>query len=182
MMTRKADLSNPETWSLAFDRLYRLEVFDEKQGEVGYDESQREVVPEPVVQERKPTLEAIDCSTRDGAAQARALVANEVFVDGEAAKVFHQFVAHVKRTWGHDLTAEEQFEIVSLFQKNNWSFLSGKCYDTARVNMVRRGLLPHSCLTEDEVLANSIEDEDTSTWTGRRNLKQELIASRNRSR
>ncbi len=52
-MAQRADLANPETWQTAFDRLYRLEAFDEKAGEVGYDESQREIVPERVVKSGK---------------------------------------------------------------------------------------------------------------------------------
>jgi len=107
-------------------------------------------------------------------------VAREVF-NGEAKTVFRQFIAHCKTTWGVDLTEDQQHEIILWFTKNNRSFLDGKAYDACRVNLVRRGILPPGCLTEDEQLANSIEDEDTTTWSGRRNLKQELIAARRRS-
>jgi hypothetical protein len=179
----KADMATPATWQIAFDRLNELRCFNEEGGELGYDESQR--VVEPVVEQPKPepgieALEGLNLLRREDEAQARALIANEVF-NGEAKTVFRQFIAHVLKTFGHELTPDEQREIILWFTNNNRSFLDHKAYDACRVNLVRRGILPPGCLTEDEQLTNSIEDEDTTTWQGRRNLKQELIAARRRS-
>ena len=179
----RADMSNPETWNTAFDRLYALDCFDITNAEVGYDESQR--VVEPVVEQPEPepgieALEGLNMLRREDQVLAAKIVANEVF-NGGAKTVFRQFIAHVLKTFDHELTPDEQREIILWFTANNRSFLDHKAYDACRVNLVRRGVLPHGCLTEDEQLANSIEDEDTTTWQGRRNLKQELIAARRRS-
>jgi hypothetical protein len=181
-MSQNAALANPETWRTAFDRLYQLGCFDEAKGEIGYDESQR--VPDPVapVVVPEPTmadLESIPTHTLEGAAKAREIVSKAVFGD-EARSVFQEFVAHVSKTFGHDLTPDEQFEIVSWFQKNNKSFLDRRAYDQAKVNLIRRNILPESLLTADEKLQMAIESSDTQSWEGRSRLKQGLLASRNR--
>jgi hypothetical protein len=179
----KADMANPATWQIAFDRLNDLRCFNEEAGELGYDASQRVVAPVVEQLEAEPGIEALEglnMLRREDAALAHQIVAREVF-NGEAKVVFRQFIAHVLKTFGHELTPDEQREMILWFTANNRSFLDGKAYDACRVNLVRRGILPPGCLTEDEQLANSIEDEDTATWQGRRNLKQELIAARRRS-
>jgi len=179
----RADLANPETWKIAFDRLYSLQCFDETANapEIGYDESQR--IVEPVIEQPapEPDIEKIDTSTREGAAKARAIVAKAVFgPHGEARVVFNNFRSHCRKVFGIDLDVQQQKEIVNWFVSNRRSFLSNS-WDEMRVNLVRRRILPQSCLTEEEILANSIEDEDTTSYQGRRNLKQEIIASRNRN-
>ncbi len=65
-MTQNADLGNPETYRIAFDRLYQLGCFDEVKGEIGYDESTR--VEEPVVEHpvAAPTIEGLNLSTKAG--------------------------------------------------------------------------------------------------------------------
>lgn len=177
----KADMANPETWRIAFDRLYQLDCFDIAKAEVGYDESLREILPEPVVPERKLTiddLESIDTSTRSGAELAKQIIGDSVFgFDGEARKIFDQFLAHVLRTFGVEITPEAQKQLVVWFQRNNRSFLDHRAYDQAKVNLVKRGILPSTCLTEDEILCGSIENEDTQSWQGKRNLKQEIRAA-----
>ncbi len=174
-------MDSPEVWRIAFDRLYQLGSFDEARAEIGYDPSRKEVVPEPVVPQKKLTvddLESIGTTTREGARLARQIVADAVFGDdGQARQAFQQFVAHVARAFGHNLTEDEQREIINWFQKNNRSFLSNS-YDQCRVNLVKRGILPATCLTEEEVLEGSIENVDTQSWEGRRRLKQQILAQR----
>lgn len=173
----------PVKRDIAFDRLYQLSCFDEAAAEIGYDPSQRVVEPEPVAQEPELTindLEGIDTSTKAGRAKAHQIVADAVFGEGgEARTVFNQFVAHGSKAFGHDLTEEEQRAILDWFVANNRSFLSNS-YDECRVNLVRRGILPSALLTEDEILAGSIENEDTQNYESRRRLKQEILALRKR--
>jgi hypothetical protein len=184
---RGADMSSIETWSLAFDKMYALDLFDIASAEVGYDESQR--VIEPVVEVPEPEATVADIETlnlshsREDERKAKEIVAHAVFVDGEARKMFQGFVAHVSKTFGHDLTENEQREIILWFQKNNKSFLDHRAYNSAKVSLVRSGLLSggDGLLTDDERLSMAIESEDTQTWQGRRNLKMELAASRLRT-
>jgi hypothetical protein len=182
-LAQNADLSNTETYITCFNKLLEWDAFEQSGVlELGYDENKKEVLPEPVAQERRLTvddLESIDTETREGEKIAHQIIAEAVFGD-EAASVFHRFIAHVAKTFGHDISADEQREIILWFQKNNRNFLDHRAYDQCKVNLVRRGILPSTCLTEEEVLAGSIENEDTQSYESRRRLKQEILAARRR--
>jgi hypothetical protein len=178
----RADLANPETYRIAFDRLYQLGCFDEStaKAEIGYDASIRE--QEPVVEQparARLDLEDFNTTTKDGEKLAHQILADAVFgPQGEGRIIFHQFISHVSKTFGHDLTEDEQRELIQWFVRNQKSFLDRRAYDLGKVNLVRRGILNHGCLTADELYSMGIEEEDTQSYSGRRNLAQELAQLR----
>jgi hypothetical protein len=173
-----ADMADPETWKLAFDRLYQLGCFDEARAEIGYDESTR--VQEPVVErpERRPTLDNLEdfnTTTKAGEKLAHQILSDAVFgSQGEGREVFYGFISHVSKTFHHDLTEDEQRELIQWFVKNNKSFLDHRAYDVAKVNLVRRGILPHSLLTATELFEMNLESADTRSYEGRRSLAQKI--------
>jgi hypothetical protein len=124
-------------------------------------------------------LEGIDTSTREGSQTAAAIVSRAIF-DGQAKLLWLDWLRSLKTNFAYTMPEEVQREAILLFQKNNFSFLNRASYDTIRRQLVRTGAMPQSALTEDEILAGSIENEDTQSWEGRRRLKTELIASRRR--
>jgi hypothetical protein len=174
-MTQNADLANPETYRIAFDRLYQLGCFDEVKGEIGYDESQRVEVPVAEQPAPVPTIEGLNLSTKAGEKIARELVSAAVFgPDGDAKIVFGEWLDSLAKNFEYVMPEEVQREVIALFQKNNRSFLDRKSYDEARLNLVRRGLMPSSCLTAQDRLSMSIESADTRSYEGRRSLAQKI--------
>jgi hypothetical protein len=180
-----ANMSSIDTWSLAFDKLWSLDAFDIASAEVGWDESK--VQQEPVVEapERELTvadIENIDTSTREGDKLAKKIVSNAVFgPSGQAAEVFQQFIAHVSKTFGHDLNESEQRELINVFASRNLSFLDHRAYDKARCELVAKGVLPRTCYTPDEVLCLEIEStptHDKSDYDQRLNLKRQIATAR----
>ena len=91
--------------------------------------------------------------------------------------MFNEFLAHVLKTFGFEITPEAQKEMVIWFQRNNRSFLDPRAYDQCKVNLARRSILPRTVLTEDERLCESVEQEDTMSWDVKRRLKQEIRAA-----
>lgn len=178
----RADMSNPITYRIAFDRLFQLRCFSEEAGEVGFDPSTKEVEPVEPEPERKLTvddLENVDTTSKAGEKLAHRIIADAVFgPQGENREVFHQFIDHIAKTFGHDLTETEQRELIQWFVRNNRSFLDRAAYDTAKVNLVRRGILNHGVLTSTELFEMGIEETDTQSYESRRTLKQELAALR----
>jgi hypothetical protein len=150
------------------------------------DESQR--VVEPVVETPAPELtvadlEGLDTSTREGSKIAQRLISAAVFgPSGQAAEVFKQFVAHVSKTFGHDMTESEQRALITIFQQRNLSFLDHRAYDAARREMVlAKNILPRTCLTQDELLCQEIEStptHDKSDYDQRLNLKRQIATAR----
>jgi hypothetical protein len=170
-----ADMANPETWRIGFDRLYQLGCFDEAKAEIGYDGSQR--VEEPVVEQPAPapTIEGLNLSTKAGEKIARDIVSTAVFgPDGDAKILFGEWLDSLAKNFEYMMPEEVQREVINWFQKNNKSFLSYQAYDQCRINLVRRGLMPSSCLTASDRLSMSIEQADTRSYEGRRKLSQEI--------
>lgn len=182
-MAQSASLSHVVTYVKCFEKLLEWGAFEASGTlEIGYDESKKEYVSEPVEQGRKLSaddLESIDTGSRTGAELAHQIVADAVWGrGGEAENIFRQFIAHVARTFHYDLSPEDQREIVQWFTKNNRSFLDAKAYDQCKVNLVRRGILPATLLTEDERLCMSLETSQGTDYETRRKLKQTIIAAR----
>ena len=178
-----ADMSSPETWKLAHERLFSIQAYDEVNGEVGFD-SQR--VVEPVVAQPAPDptiadLETINTQTREGERIAHGILSRAVF-NGEAKAIYLEWLRSLKTSFsGYEMPEHVQREAILWFQNNSRSFLDRRAFDQCRLNLVRRGLMPDMCLTSDDRLAIAVENEDTQGYESRRRIKQELIASRNRS-
>lgn len=179
--TQCASLTDIETYISCFNKLLEWGAFETSGTlEVGYDENVKAYVPEP--EPAKLTiddLETIDTSTREGEALGKRLVNDAVF--GEEAKtIFHQFLAHVERTFGHALSVGEQNEIILFFQRRNLSWLDGASYDAARRHLVSIGMLNRHCLTEDERLCQEIEEDNSTDFQGTTSLRQKVLAARRR--
>lgn len=178
-LSQNADLSRESTWQKSFDRLVELDVFD---AELGFDEDLRTEQPEPEPEEPEPTiedLERFDTSTKAGERLAHAILSRAVF-DGDAKQVYMEWLRSLVNNFGYEMPEDVQRQAVDLFIHNNWSFLSKKCYDAARLNLVRRGVMPDTCLTPEDRLTLSLENADTQSFESRRKIKQQLLAARNR--
>jgi hypothetical protein len=181
-----ANMSSIDTWSLAFDKLWSLDAFDIGSAEVGWDESK--VQQEPVVEQPAPEPTVADLETlnlslsREDERTAQKIVSNAVFgPSGQAAELFQQFIAHVSKTFGHDLTESEQRELIDVFRTRNLSFLDHRAYDKARCELVAKGVLPRTCYTQDELLCLEIEStptHDKSDYDQRLNLKRQIATAR----
>jgi hypothetical protein len=164
-----ADLSRESTWEKSFSRLVELDAFGD---ELGFDENLRTEF-EPAPQEPEPTaadLESIDTSSRAGQRIAEDILSRAIF-QGEAKQVFREWLDSLKNNFDYEMPPEVQREVVQWFLANRRSWLDRKAYDDCRLNLIRRSVIPASCLTEVDRLNWEIEDEyDTTTYEGRRRL------------
>lgn len=159
------NLSQPSAWQSCFERLLECEAFTSD--EVTYDpalKTYREPEPEPEP-EPELTLAALDALpswTEEGERLCRQIVHKHYFAK-EAHPIWAEWVASVEKNFGHKLSEDEQRQAFDFFRDRNLSYLSRRNFDRCRVALVNCGVLPPSCLTEEEQLVQEIERKGIPT-------------------
>jgi hypothetical protein len=157
------DLTIQATWDVLFDRLLTLNCFAES--ELGYDESLITVYkPAPVaepVAEVPFDLEATNLSSREGEKLAKAWLSVQYY-GVEAAELFTLWINSLSSNFGYVPEERAKRAVVKFFQVHNLNFKDRRSYDRVRVALVKNGVFPSHCLTEDEVLAARLESSDLS--------------------
>jgi hypothetical protein len=87
--------------------------------------------------------------------------------------LFSLWIASLANNFGYVPDEREKRQVVKFFQVHGLSFISRQSYDRVRVAMVKIGVFPSYCLTEDEVLAARLETSDLSDRNVRREFQVE---------
>jgi hypothetical protein len=170
------DIRQPENIRKIYDYMNDLGVFT----------SEDVTVPRPVAPvvqpgpERAPDLselETLNLSSREGAARGREL-ANAHYYSVEAAAVYQRWTSFLYDTFKYVLTAEAKKAAIQFFIDTNSSYLDPKAWEKARRSLVRRGLMPRTCLTPEEVVAEQWEQRSdrSDTFAARKELATQLKA------
>ena len=139
------------------------------------------VVTQPVVDssaESTPDLselERLDLGSRSGSIRAKELCDSHYY-SVEAAAVYQKWTSWLYETFHYVLTPDAKKAAIQFFQDTNSSYLDPKAWERARRNLVRRGLMPRTCLTSEEVLAEEVEQttERLDTFHARQELNRKL--------
>ena|SRR5579859_2792459 len=184
-LAQNVALTDVDNYIIMFNKLVEWGAF-EASGvlELGYDPEKRDA--EPVAPERRLTvddLEGIDTSTKAGEALAHQIVADAVF-DGDAKSVFREWITSLKNNFDYEMPPEVQRDyVIPWFLSNQRSWLDRKAFDDCRLNLIRRSILPESCLTDIDRLNWEIEEDfDTQSYEGRRRLAREAAQINRRTR
>lgn len=152
---RNIDLTSVTNWERIFEYADSLAVWSD------HDVTRRQVAaqPQPAREVLVNPLDALEVlpNNREGARAAREL-ANEHYWRTEAAPLWSEWVRSLENHFAYVLPESVARQVCDEFQQRNWSYLDRRNYDRVRVSFVRRGLMPISCLTRDEALAEALEN------------------------
>jgi len=157
-LTRGADMANPETWRLAFDRLYQCGAF-EKNDEIGFDVTLRTVAPEPEPAPAELTYDDLLKLPAESIEDRRRLkAAGERALSLEARPNAAEWIADLEQKHGIVMNDESCEAAFKLFRDHNWSYLDRRNFDRCRVLLVKQGVFPATALTEDEKISIELQD------------------------
>jgi hypothetical protein len=166
---RGADLTQTSSYAACFDRLVQLGAFADD--EIGHDINLKTPDPEPAPVPYD--IETADTQTRTGQRRAKEFL-DERYYSGEVRALFNEWCASIESGFGfYGITDDVKKAAVGEFERRNLSFLSRQAYDEVRRILVRRGILPHTCLTRDELFAEAIEN--TTGSVGEYEARREFI-------
>jgi hypothetical protein len=183
-LLENADIqSSADVWEEGLHRLQSLGCFSANGDELfDYAPRPEQVLPpmpEPTPQPDKRSfderLEAIDSSTRTGAATQKSLVIREIYKDIRSA--FYQFAEECRVLFfKEEFTTEEIQAMTRIVEARSLNANTVKGWHTARVLGVRNETVRPLFLTPDEQLSLRYDrgEFDTSTFEGKQKFNREV--------
>jgi len=130
-------------------------------------------------------LNGTDLTAQDNGTTLKRLrrATDEEALRTRVGPMFYQWIESLKSDpWGLEFDDEQLKKLVEgtvkFMETRGLSLLSRKAYDAARRHFSRVGLLPEGLWTEDELLAERIEQSDTTSFA----VRQEFVRESRRIR
>lgn len=169
------DFSQPLAWEFAFfhlkDNLKAFAVGELDSSKVPRAEPPAE--PQPQIED----IENLALESTDGRKQALKIV--EELASAEASVICGQWLEHLKRDYDFTPDTKQINEVVRWFNFNAKNWLGHKCYDECRRALVSQGIFPAHLLTNDEIVCQEIERDQTPLmkmgFDDRRNLRTKIL-------
>jgi len=183
-LLENADIqSSADVWEEGLHRLQSLGCFSANCEELfDYRPRPEQVLPPMPVAQPKPDarpfderLEAIDSSTRAGAATQKSLVIQEIYKDIRSA--FYRFAEECRALFfKEEFTTEEIQAMTRIVEARSLNANTVKGWHTARVLGVRNETVRPLFLTPDEQLSLRYDrgEFDTSTFEGKQKFNREV--------
>jgi hypothetical protein len=180
---RKLDCSEASWWK-ALERLYSLGCF--RAGEIVRGENvlrQRTQVASPAApelteqqkrQQLEAEIEATPTDTREG--ERKCIAVLDSLWSRDVVNMYRQFAEFMDKTYGANvLTDKIAREYGSFCDRWNLNPIAATTLNKWRVELDRRNIFPFSLLTEEEKLAQSIENSDLSSRDVRMNIARRTL-------
>jgi hypothetical protein len=174
--TRGVSLTSVANWATALARLHSLSVFEPHELE-GYPPTTKAPAPAP----KHPAnpleeIETLNLDSRDGNAKAKQIATNDFF-GRQMAPIADRWRDWLLATFNYVLTDDARKAAGQWWLKNPTANpLTPSSWTQLRLNLVKRGVMPASCKTPEEILNETIEasSERSDSYEARRNLKQQI--------
>ena len=175
---RGISLTSVSNFATALERLVLLDVF--QPGELtGYKQTPTKTVEQPQRHRRVDPLseiESLNLDSREGNRRAKEIATNDFF-SRQVAPIASQWREWLIATFNYVPTDEVQKAAGQWFLNNpTENPLRGEAWTSLRLNLVKKGVMPQSCLTREEILNQTIEQSSdrSDSYEVRRNLRQQI--------
>jgi hypothetical protein len=174
---RGVSLTSVANWNLGLARLASLNCFEPHELE-----NYRPVTTPTSTPERQAVInpldeiESLSLESRSGNARAKELCSNDFF-GREFASVVDQWRDWLLSKFNYVLTDEARKAAGQWWLKNpTESPLQASSWTQLRLNLIKRGVMPPTCRTSEEILMETIEasSERGDSYETRRNLRQQI--------
>lgn len=175
---RGVALTSVFNWNLGLSRLASLKCFEPHELE-GYQPPIPQTTPAPAPERPVDPLaeiETLDLSSRTGSARAKEIATNDFF-GRQMAPIADRWRSWLLATFNYVLTSKATKAAGEWWERNpTASPLTASSWTQLRLNLVKRGVMPSTCLLPDELLDREIEasSERSDSYEARRNLKQRI--------
>jgi hypothetical protein len=172
----RANLNIDTTQAAAWQQIFTLlrtsgEILDQGDSDQP-DFIVNEIQEEPEQRESlTQTLDANSTFDRTG----RKAIADSMMGDmqDEAAKAFQIFNASIEREFNYSFSDSDTQSLIEVMKQRNLLFTSQKAWSEAKLVCIKRGLLPRSLMSKQELFDEMIENADTQSYAGRQELKRQ---------
>ena len=174
---RGISLTSVSNFATALERLVSLDVFQSGELE-NYQPTQPERQPERPVSRRDALdeIETLNLESRSGNARAKE-ISNQDFFGREFAHTVDRWTNWLEATFQYVLTDDARKAAGQWWERNpTENPLRGESWTRLRLNLVKKGVMPQSCLTREEILNQTIEasSDRSDSYEVRRNLRQQI--------
>jgi hypothetical protein len=174
---RGVSLVSITNWAKALERLYSLGVFQEEEL-MGYQTRAIEVEQprQPAEVDPLAELENLNLDSREGNKKAKQ-IATKDFFGRQMAPIAQQWAEWLLTAFNYVLTDDAR-KAAGQWWMNNPTLnpLRAESWTQLRLNLIKRGLMPTSCKSREELLNETIEasSERSDSYEARRNLRQQI--------
>jgi hypothetical protein len=176
---RDVSLTSVANWKAALDRLVSLNCFESHELEGYQPLTAMQTAPEPerhAVIDPLAEIERLNLDSRAGNRQAKQLATNDFF-GRQMAPIADQWRDWLLATFNYVLTDDARKAAGQWWERNpTASPLTASSWTQMRLNLVKRGIMPPTCRTKEEILMETIEasSERGDSYETRRNLRQQI--------